>query len=91
MIAMTVNRRFNGKFLRALRDGMGWSRDRLARELESSSSAIYQWEEEGMQPGATMLGKLARVFGISVDTFLSEVASDKPDTGRTGGEGASTP
>ena len=60
-----------GKRIAALRRAKGLKQDDLARMLEVSPQAVSKWENDQTCPDISLLPKLARVLGVSVDELLS--------------------
>ena len=60
-----------GKRIAALRREKGLKQDDLARMLEVSPQAVSKWENDQTCPDISLLPKLARVLGVSVDELLS--------------------
>ena len=60
-----------GKRIAALRREKGLKQDDLARMLEVSPQAVSKWENDQTCPDVSLLPKLARVLGVSVDELLS--------------------
>ncbi|MBC8570603.1 helix-turn-helix domain-containing protein [Zongyangia hominis] len=58
--------------LRALRQNKGMTQAQLARRLGVSSSTVGMYEQGRRVPHSEMLGKIASLFGVSVDYLLGE-------------------
>jgi transcriptional regulator with XRE-family HTH domain len=58
-----------GGFIRKLRLRGGWNQIELAKEIEMSNRSISEWEADRTIPGRDALGRLARVFQISLEEF----------------------
>lgn len=56
--------------IRELRERLGWSQRRLARELGVSSQAVLYWESGAKSPTVAHLRALARIFGVSMDDVI---------------------
>lgn len=56
-----------GKKLTLLREEKGWTRSILARRLNVSPTAVFNWEEEGTIPRSETRAKLARLFNVNDD------------------------
>jgi transcriptional regulator with XRE-family HTH domain len=61
-----------GKRLQEIRADAGLSQTALAREIETSQSAISQMENGERQPSFDMLRRLARALGVSPAHLLGE-------------------
>ena len=60
-----------GKRIAALRREKGFKQDDLAQLLEVSPQAVSKWENDLTCPDISLLPKLARILGVSVDELLS--------------------
>ena len=60
-----------GDRLIALRTERGISQSRLATLLGITSTAVWNWEQQGVRPRPGMLAKLAKVLGVSQEYLLS--------------------
>ena len=60
-----------GKRIAALRREKGLKQDDLAQLLEVSPQAVSKWENDLTCPDISLLPKLARILGVSVDELLS--------------------
>ncbi len=60
-----------GKRIAALRREKNLKQDDLAQMLEVSPQAISKWENDQTCPDISLLPKLAKVLGVSVDELLS--------------------
>lgn len=60
-----------GQRIRALREGRGLSRAELARAVEVSQTAVYNWEELNMRPRGHTMPALCRILGTSEEFLLS--------------------
>ena len=60
-----------GKRIAALRREKGLKQDDLAQMLEVSPQAVSKWENDQTCPDISLLPKLAKSLGISVDELLS--------------------
>lgn len=59
--------------VRALREGRGWSRERLAKEAGIAVGTLARLESEGaIQPGFFTVGALAEALEISLDELFRE-------------------
>ena len=59
-----------GRRLQEIRTDAGLTQSRLARELNTSQSAISQMERGEREPSFQMLGRLARALGVSPGHLL---------------------
>ena len=60
-----------GKRISALRREKGLKQDDLAQMLEVSPQAVSKWENDQTCPDITLLPRLAKILGVSVDELLS--------------------
>lgn len=60
-----------GKRIAALRRDKNLKQDDLAQMLEVSPQAISKWENDQTCPDISLLPKLAKILGVSVDELLS--------------------
>ena len=60
-----------GKRIAALRREKNLKQDDLAQMLEVSPQAVSKWENDQTCPDISMLPKLAKILGVSVDELLS--------------------
>jgi transcriptional regulator with XRE-family HTH domain len=64
--------------IRSRRRAKGWKQRHLAQRLETDQSQVRMWEEGKVQPGAYYLGRLADVFGCSVDELMGRKGAVVP-------------
>lgn len=62
---------FGAKLLE-LRREKGWSQPELARKIGTSGAIIGRYERGEMTPSIDVARKLADVFGVTVDSLVSE-------------------
>ncbi len=60
-----------GKRIAALRREKGLKQEDIAQALDISSQAVSKWENDQSCPDISLLPKLAKLLGVSVDTLLS--------------------
>ena len=60
-----------GKRIAALRREKNLKQDVLAQMLEVSPQAVSKWENDQTCPDISLLPKLAKILGVSVDELLS--------------------
>ena len=60
-----------GKRIAALRRENNLKQDDLAQMLEVSPQAVSKWENDQTCPDISLLPKLAKILGVSVDELLS--------------------
>ena len=60
-----------GKRIARLRRKMGLKQERLAELLSVSPQAVSKWENDQTCPDISLLPKLGKVLGVSVDELLS--------------------
>jgi len=67
-----------GKRIAVLRREKGLKQDDLAQMLEVSAQAVSKWENDQSCPDISLLPKLAKVLGVSVDELLSGKQETQP-------------
>lgn len=67
-----------GNRIAALRREKGLKQDDLAQMLEVSPQAVSKWENDQTCPDISLLPKLAKILGVSVDELLSGKQELKP-------------
>lgn len=60
-----------GKRISALRREKGLKQEDIAQALDVSSQAVSKWENDQSCPDISLLPKLAKLLGVSVDRLLS--------------------
>ena len=58
------------KRLKELRLEQGWTQKQLAEMLETTNSAVCDWEKGRSQPDLQMLARLAVALDVSTDYLL---------------------
>lgn len=58
--------------IRAARENAGYSQADVAKMMDVAQSAVSGWETGKTLPRASMLPKLAGIFGCSVDFLLEQ-------------------
>ena len=58
------------KRLKELRLEQGWTQKQLAEVLETTNSAVCDWEKGRSQPDLQMLARLAVALDVSTDYLL---------------------
>ena len=58
--------------LLTLRTKAGWSQEFVARQMGVSRATIVNWERGNTKPSISKAVKLAKLFGITVEEFLSD-------------------
>ena len=66
-----------GENIRALRKARGLTQEQLAGMLGISFQAVSKWETDTNTPDLSLLPKIAKVLGTSIDQLFSE---DDPDS-----------
>jgi transcriptional regulator with XRE-family HTH domain len=56
--------------LRRLREAAGLTRARLAVQLGTSESVVFNWERGQTEPTLSHLRGLARIFGTTIDEIV---------------------
>jgi transcriptional regulator with XRE-family HTH domain len=59
-----------GRNLAALRKARGWTQPQLAEQLGISLNALVYYERKATNPSADFIGKVAKLFNVSVDELL---------------------
>lgn len=59
-----------GKNIKRLRQKCGMTQEALAEQLCVTRQAVSNWETEKTQPDVETLGKLAEIFGVSVEEII---------------------
>ena len=67
-----------GKRIAALRREKNLKQDDLAQMLEVSPQAVSKWENDQTCPDISLLPKLAKILGVSVDELLSGKQEPQP-------------
>lgn len=67
-----------GKRIAALRREKGLKQDDLAQLLEVSPQAVSKWENDQTCPDISLLPKLSKLLGVTVDELLSGKQEQKP-------------
>ncbi len=67
-----------GSRIRELREEKGMTREDLAQKLEISYWALSKYETEDRAPDYELLGKLATLFGVSIDYLLGRTNIKEP-------------
>lgn len=63
-----------GEIIRRKREEKDWNQHRLGEKVGSQGKQVKLWEAGKVQPGAYYLGRLADVFGCSVDELMGRDA-----------------
>lgn len=71
-----------GHRVRDMRIARGMSQAELARQLDVSAAAVWNWEMNGVQPRPAMLARVAGALGTSEDYLLTG-AADEAGAART--------
>ena len=67
-----------GKRIAALRREKSLKQDELAQMLEVSPQAVSKWENDQTCPDISLLPKLAKILGVSVDALLTGEQEAQP-------------
>lgn len=59
-----------GTRISEMREKLGWSQSRLARELKVNTKTIKNWENETSDPSVKNIIQLAYVFSVTSDYLL---------------------
>ena len=60
-----------GKRIMTLRKSRGMTQDQLAEKLGVSPQAVSKWENDQTCPDISLLPKLSKILGVTVDELLS--------------------
>jgi transcriptional regulator with XRE-family HTH domain len=60
-----------GSRIRRIREERGMTASELARLVDVTPTAVWNWENNGTQPRQGVLSALAKVFGITTESLLS--------------------
>lgn len=70
-IRSVVNRKAFGRRLRGLRAAAGLTQKQVADKLGQPQPNVARWESGLMEPPVTLLPKIARLFGLSLDDLFA--------------------
>ncbi len=65
--------------LTALRKKREWTQAELADKINYSDTSVSKWERGEALPDLKVLTKLAELYGVTIDYFLTENANDTPE------------
>lgn len=65
--------------LSSLRSQRGWTQVELGEKLNYSDKTISKWERGESIPDAAILKEISRLFGVSLDTLLTDHEGKDPD------------
>ena len=68
--------------IRFFRKQKGYSQEQLARKLDIKQASVSNWESGKTQPDMKYLVELARIFGVTTDTLLSDEPRKELDSVR---------
>jgi transcriptional regulator with XRE-family HTH domain len=54
-----------GDRIARIRESKGWSASDLARRMEVTPTAVWNWEKNGIQPRPAAFVRLARILGVT--------------------------
>lgn len=57
--------------LRAARDRLGLSRERVARVLDCNARTLSRWERGDFEPSVSVIAKLAALYGVSAHYLIT--------------------
>ena len=66
-----------GKRIQDLRKKSGLTQQDLAKKIDISHPQIVRYETKDVQPPADVLGKIAAVFGVSIDYLVNGDTNEK--------------
>lgn len=64
--------------LTALRKRRGWTQAELAEKIHYSDKSVSKWERGEALPDLKVLKTLSKLYGVTVDCFLTEGAAEDP-------------
>ncbi len=67
-----------GRNIRKARIDKGMTQDELAEKLNVTRQAVSNWERGKTQPDIETLGKMAEIFGMSVEELIYGKKNEKP-------------
>ena len=67
-----------GEKIRTLRKNAQLSQEALAEQLDVSRQAVSKWENDNGQPETEKLIKMAKLFHVSLDTFINDAEDIAP-------------
>lgn len=59
--------------LKTLRKEKGYTQSSLAKELNVSQNAVYNWENKKCEPSIDMLKRIASILDVSIDNLMGDV------------------
>lgn len=62
----------NGEAVRAAREQLGWSPERLADEVGCSVTTLNRWERGRQQPARVAVKALARTLGVDARGLVAD-------------------
>ena len=66
-----------GERLSALREAAGISQRELARQLDVHHSNVGFWERTGTVPRSSLVPKMAKILGVTVEEIISDSGKSK--------------
>ena len=60
--------------LKTIRKERGYTQSSLAKELNVSQNAVYNWENRKCEPSIEMIKKIADVFNVSMDYIMGKIS-----------------
>jgi transcriptional regulator with XRE-family HTH domain len=70
-----------GRNLAALRKARGWTQPQLAEMLGISLNGLVHYERKATNPSAEFIGKVAKLFNVSVDELLGHAVKPARKSG----------
>lgn len=70
-----------GSNLAVLRKARGWTQPQLAEQLGISLNALVHYERKATNPSADFIGKVAKLFNVSVDELLGHTVKAERKSG----------
>ena len=59
-----------GENIKKLRASKGWTQKELAEKLFVTAQAVSRWENNEVEPSATTLYEMSKIFEVSIDELF---------------------
>ena len=63
-----------GENIKKLRASKGWTQKELAEKLFVTAQAVSRWENNEVEPSATTLYEMSKIFEVSIDELFGKSA-----------------